>query len=229
VKLASLLLLSLLLAAPAHAQAAMDPGDDKWNEKPAKPGDKGKLTMSSDRPLDAPAPPPPVPLWVSAPATLIMAGAGFALMVPQLSIYHVLGYRDGGSRPLGYLGLGVLALSPALGLALSGGSLGTVIMGPILEAAFIGLAFGGADLANYVRTASSSVVGKIAVDDVLGIGLVVLDVAFMVAASLFPVVCAFLPGAALDQEDERELAPLDAVGLLPIRGGAVLSVAWRLP
>ncbi len=222
-------LLSLLsLAAPAGAQGPMDPGADKWSQP--RPAGPGKLSVQGDPHVEGSTSTWPIPLWVSAPAALLVAAGGFALTVPQLSIAHVLGFRSGANRGLGYAGLGLLALAPAVGLGLSGGGLGTVVTGTLIEAGLVGASFGVAYLANLARSAPTSSVGvQIALNDGLGISLVAVDVAFIVGASLFPVLCAFMSGDALDQEDRRALGPIDEVGLLPTRGGAMLNVGWSIP
>jgi hypothetical protein len=161
---------------------------------------------------------------------LLVAGGGFALTVPQLSTAHVLGFRSGANRGFGYAGLGLLALAPPVGLGLSGGGLGTVITGTLIEAGLVGGSFGVAYLANLARsTPNSSLASRIATDDVLGISLVVVDVAFITGAALFPVLCAFMSGEALDQEDRRALGPVNEVGFLPTRGGAVFNVGLSIP
>ncbi len=218
----------MLTAATARADGPLDPGDDKWAVHPPA-GSGGKMTVQGDPASDAVVPAPPIPYPVSVSITLAGVAAGFVLVIPELSIDHVLGFRSGADKERAYIGMGTLALACGLGLGLSGGGIGSAIVGPLIEAGLIGAAFGSAYLANLALHATSNTLGQLAIDDMLGIPLLTLAIPIIAAAALFPILCAFIPGNELDREDQRAFAPVDAIGFFPLRGGGLVSVGFSLP
>jgi hypothetical protein len=191
-----------------------------------EPSSPGKFTVQGQGKGEALG--PLVPPAVSIPVTLAAAAGGFVLLIPQLSIEHVLNFKPDANRTRGYLGMGVLSLTCGLGLGLSGAKLTTVLTVPLIEAGLIGLAFGSAWLTDKaLRAGGDNTLQKLLVGDVLGYPLLTIAVPLIAAAALFPVLCAFLPGYELEREDERAPTPMTAVGLAPVRGGAVGTVAFR--
>lgn len=216
-----LTLLLLLGAAPARALSAVDPEDL------ARPSGPGSLTVGGRPITEMDRADRRVPAWASATLTLAIAAGGFVLAVPQLSVEHVLGVKPGANRRNLYLGLGLLALAPPVGLFLSGAGLGTTAVAPVIEVGLQALAFGLAYVADRtLQNGKTSELQQLLVGQLAGYSLLGVAIVAIAAAALFPVFTAFVSGAELELEDARPAGVI--VGAAPTAGGGgELLVAFR--
>ncbi len=213
-----LMLTSLWMPSRAFAEGPLDPTDPKWNPNTGQ--EPGHFTLQGHEGEQTEAQ-PLVPFAVSAPATLLVAAGGLVLVIPEMSVQHVLGFKSGANKERAYLGMGLLCLAPAIGLGLSGGHWGDVVVGPLIEAGLIGLSFGLAWVTNASLNATNDPTTKLLIGEVIAYPLLGITIPVIAAAVLFPVLCAFLSGAELDREQERPPAPTTSVGLAPLPGGGI--------
>jgi hypothetical protein len=161
---------------------------------------------------------PMLPLALTAPIALALQIGGLVLVIPELSFRHVLGFQYDARRARGYLGLGLMSLSPAVGLVLSGARATTAIAGGLIEAGAIGVSFGAAFLADLAfRGGVFSVTS--------GVFPVIVAVVAAVVAVAFPVGVAFTNGAQVDADEDRQRTP--SFGFVPLDRGGQLVIAGR--
>lgn len=176
------------------------------------------LTVQGN-PADAPAEVEPMlPLALTAPLALAVDAGGLFLVIPELSFRHVLGFQHDARRTRGYLGLGLMTLSPVVGLALSGARPTTAAVGGLVEGGAIGVAFGFAFLADLAFRG-----GTLSAPN--GVFPALLATAGALVAAGFPIAIAFTNGRQVDADEDAQHLP--SLGMVPLPGGAALVVAGR--
>lgn len=199
-----LLVTALMLAAMARPAAAAE----------LPPGQPGGLTLQGAHTDATPEVEPSLPLALTAPVALAIDAAGLALVIPELSFRHVLGFQYDARRARGYLGLGLMSLEPPVALLLSGAGASTAAICGVVEAGAIGVSFGFAYLADLSFHSGPWVAPN-------GIFPLIVAAVGAVVALAFPVAAAFTNGAQLEAHGEPQRGP--TFGLVPLeRGGAVV-------